>query len=162
MPRSSRVTLAVAVLLLCPRSGHHAQAQGADIELQAFRPALDSRGFVTVDGSAILEPGQPSFGLVTTWARHPLELDGDGASYRVEHLLTPTLIAALGLPHLELAAALPFGVMAGDRDPDSDGGTPGLPNDDDRYGFGGQGLGDLGLHLKLHLLGGDRGGLALA
>ena len=46
------------------------------------------------------------------------ELEGDGASYRVEHLLTPTLIAAIGLPYLELAAALPFGVMAGDRDPD--------------------------------------------
>ena len=103
----------------------------------------------------MLGAGRLSLGLVTTWADDVLRFDGDGNSYRVDHLLSPTLLAAVGvrpwgLP-LELGVAVPFGVMAGDRGPDSDGGTPASPNDDEDYRFSGQGLGDLVLRAKLRL-----------
>ncbi len=165
--RATPVALALALgasamAVPCPRPAH-AQTMGGDFALDGFRPALDTRGFVTVDGAEVLPAGQPSFGLVTTWARGLLELAGDGASYRVDHVVSPTLLAAIGLPGplgLELAAALPFGIVAADRGPDSDGGTPGAPNDDDDYRRGGQGLGDVGVHAKVRL--GARGRLAAA
>ena len=125
---------------------------GGDIELSAFRPAIDSRGYVTVDGADALESGQLSFGLVTTWARGLLRLDGDGATYDVDDVVTPTLIAAYGLPGgLELGLSMPFGVVSGTRTPIDDNGTPMDPYDDDRRRLAEQGLGDLGVHAKLEL-----------
>ena len=122
---------------------------GGDIPLDGFRPALDARGFVTVDGGDVLAPGEPSFGLVTTWSRGLLDLDGAGASYRVDDVVSPTLVAAIGLPSplrgigLELAGALPFGVISADRGPDQ------LGEDGD---LAAQGVGDVSLHLKVRLL----------
>src|SRR5688572_19436978 len=87
--------LAAAVVL---RTASARADIGGDIPLDGFRPALDARGFVTVDGGEVLAPGEPSFGLVTTWSRGLLDLDGDGASYRVEDVVSPTLVAAIGVP----------------------------------------------------------------
>jgi len=125
---------------------------GGDLSLDGFRPALDARGFVTVDGASVLDRGAPSFGLVTTWSRGLLELEGGGTHYRVDDVVSPTLVAAIGLPwRLELAGALPFGVVASDRDPDSDGGTPTDPRDDDRGHRGAQGVGDATISAKLRV-----------
>ncbi len=129
--------------------------EGGNIDLQAFRPAMDSRGFITVNASQVLGKNEVSFGLVTTWGRGLLRFEDGGNTYEVENVITPTLVAAYGLPlpkiDLELGAALPFTVMSGDRQPDSDAGTPGNPNDDQRYSFDGQGVGDASLHLKWRL-----------
>ncbi len=164
LPRLAAAALGAAcAAAIHPPCLAHAQSMGGDLALDGFRPALDTRGFVSVDGAEVLPAGQPSFGLVTTWARGLLELRGDDASYRVEHVVSPTLLAAIGLPGpfgAELAASLPFGIVAADRDPDSDGGTPGAPNDDDDGGRGAQGVGDVGLHAKVRL--GARGRLAVA
>jgi OmpA-OmpF porin, OOP family len=133
-----------------------ADGGGGDVELSAFRPAIDSRGFITVDGADALEPNQLSLGLVSSWARGLLRLDGGGATYAVENVVTPTLIAAYGLPlGLEVGMSLPFGVVSGKRTPIDDNGTPTDPYDDDRRRVAEQGLGDLGLHVKLEL-GGSR------
>jgi OmpA-OmpF porin, OOP family len=129
-----------------------ADGGGGDIELSAFRPAIDSRGFITVDGADALESGQISLGLVSTWARGLLHLDGGGATYAVDDVVTPTLIAAYGLPAgLEVGLSLPFGVVSGRRTPIDDGGTPDDPMDDDRRRLAEQGLGELGVHVKLEL-----------
>ena len=150
----------MAVLGLCSLSSFTAIALparahadgGGDVELSAFRPAIDSRGFITVEGADSLESGQLSFGLVSSWARGLLRFDAAGATYQVTNVVTPTLIAAIGLPlGLEVGASLPFGVMSGDRGPDDDNGTPMDPIDDDRRRLAAQGLGDLGLHAKLEL-----------
>src|SRR5687767_766041 len=57
-----------------------AQALGrpakAPIDLQVFRPAVDSKGFITLNASQILGPKDFSFGLVSTWSRRPLQLEG--------------------------------------------------------------------------------------
>jgi outer membrane protein OmpA-like peptidoglycan-associated protein len=150
---------ALALLSLCLPTVAAAQS-GGDIALDGFRPALDTNGYVTVDGAALTPPSQLAFGLYTTWAHGLLSLEGQGARYRVRDAFTPTLVVAAGVPRLPLSLgmSLPFGVVAADRDPDTDGGTPGDPTDDRRYRSGDQGLGDVGLHAKL----GVRRGLALA
>jgi outer membrane protein OmpA-like peptidoglycan-associated protein len=100
-----------------------APAAADDVAVDAFHPAVDSRGFVTVDGASVLDAGQPSFGLVTSWARRPLVGD-------VGDLIAPTLVGAIGLgARTELAVALPLGIASG----------------------GGQGMGDLALDGKVHL-----------
>lgn len=116
-----------------------ARAQhGGDIALDGFRPALDTQGYVTVDGAGLTPSGQVAFGLYTTWAHGLLRLDGGGASYRVRDVFSPTLVASFGVPRLPaaLGVSLPFGVVAATRD-------------DERTGD--QGLGDLGLHAKIGL-----------
>src|SRR5687768_5058575 len=133
--RASWWLAATAAIAAAP-SAARAQAMGGDIPIDGFRPALDTRGFVTVDGGEVLAPLEPSFGLVTTWAR----------GLHVDDVVTPTLIGAIGLPGglpLELAGSMPFGVIG-----DDDGGM--------------QGVGDLGLHLKARLLARRRWTAALA
>lgn len=141
--------LALALAVLFPQTVH---AQGGDIELSAFAPSIDSRGGVTVNGTSVLDPGDVAIGLITTWGRGLLKLENGQATYDVTDILSPTLIAAIGAPipklDLEFGASLPFHVMQGDRGPDSDGGTPGNPNDDANFNFTGQGLGSVGLHAK--------------
>ncbi|HJZ84978.1 MAG TPA: OmpA family protein [Polyangia bacterium] len=91
-----------------------------------FRPAVDSKGYVTINGSQVLGSGDLSFGLVTTWGRDV----GPG----IENQLEPQLQAALGLwRRLELGVGVPLYVAGGP-------------------GFADQGLGDLQLHSKLRLL----------
>lgn len=129
---------------------------GADIDLQTFRPALDSRGFVTVNGAHVLGHGQLSLGLVSTWGRNLLRFSQENRVYAVEHMITPTLVGAVGvrlplLPFdLELGASLPFAIMAGDREPNIVG-VPDNPNDNEDFGFDGQGIGDIGIHAKIRL-----------
>jgi OOP family OmpA-OmpF porin len=156
-------------LSLIPANAWAQTGPGANIELQAFRPAMDSRGLITVDGAQTLGHKQVSFGLITHWGRNLLRFESDAASYRVEHMFTPTLVGALGLRlgplGLEFGASLPFAVMSGDRDPDFVG-APGDPNDDESLAFNGQGIGDIGVHAKVQLLRQRRGrgpgfGLAL-
>ncbi|HTJ47478.1 MAG TPA: OmpA family protein [Kofleriaceae bacterium] len=94
-----------AVVIVCLLSG--VARAGGDIPLDAFRPAVDSRGFVTVDGAAVLDPGQLSFGLVTSWSKKPL----DG----IDDLISPTLVGAIGVfDRAELGVALPLGIVSGD------------------------------------------------
>lgn len=153
--------LLLSSLLLALASTAAAQS-GADIDLQAFHPAMDSRGFITVNGSQVLGPGEPSFGLVTTWGRGLLRLEGDGNRYEVEHMITPTLVGALGFSllglDLEAGAALPFTIMSGGR-------VPGEASEagDQAVSFDGQGMGDASLHLKWRLRSGAlRPGIGVA
>ena len=166
--RGLRMTIIGApCLALCLAGPAKALAQvGGDIDLQAFRPAMDSRGYITVNASQVLGHGELSFGLVTHWGHNLLRFESGENTYRVIDVLSPTLIAAVGLRaglEWELGVSLPFGVMSGDRGPDYLG-TAGDPNDDRDFRFDGQGIGDVGLHAKTRLLDtshGARIGLAL-
>ena len=64
--------LTAATIGLVPAA--HAQLQNAPVDLEIFRPAMDSKGFVTVNSSAVLGQWDISFGLVTSYARRPLQL----------------------------------------------------------------------------------------
>jgi outer membrane protein OmpA-like peptidoglycan-associated protein len=99
--RAIRWLAAAALGAVAASSARPASAEPFD----DFQPALDTRGFVTVDGGDVLQPGDPSFGIVTSWAR--------GGMDGVDNVVMPTLVAAIGLPFgLELAAALPFAVAS--------------------------------------------------
>src|SRR3954464_11178139 len=82
-----------------------AQLHNAPIDLQIFRPAMDSKGFITLNSSGILGLGDFSFGLVTTWASKPLTLNGaqrfgpapgQNNRFAVGDIITPSLQGAVG------------------------------------------------------------------
>ncbi len=157
--------LVCALFLALPQSAALADS-GGNIDLQNFRPALDSKGLVTLDRSQVLGHMESSLGLVTNWAAGLLKLEGNGNTYEVQHLLTPTLVGALGVRplglDLQLALAIPFRVISGDRGPDDNLGTPANPNDDQKYSFSGQGLGNIDVQLKWRVLNTSHSPLGLA
>ena len=151
-----------------------AQLQNAPVDIEIFRPAMDSKGFVTVNSSAVLGQYDISFGLVTSYARRPLRFTGTGMPFNgqngvfsVDTLVRPSLQGAIGflsLPHLgaELGIIVPMGVVAGKSTPSDDGGTPTATLDDREWTFGNQGLGDIQIHPKLRFLNATRRGLGFA
>ncbi|TMQ21213.1 MAG: OmpA family protein [Deltaproteobacteria bacterium] len=139
-----------------------AAAQPAgNVTLDPFRPAIDSRGYLTVNASQVLGDRELSFGLGSLdWGHHLLQLDADGKSYSIDDMITATLIAAVGLhagpAELELGASLPLRIMSGSRGPGILA-DPGTPNSGKTFGVDGQGLGNVGLHLKARLASTSRG-----
>ena len=134
MPRLAAPWVCAAMLA----TAGTAFAQSADLQLDAFHPAADARGYLTQNASETLDPGDVSFGLgALSWGRHLAA----GPGYDVDNLVTATLVGVVGLRAgalpLEVGAALPLTIMTG-TDP---AGT-----------LDGQGLGDLALHAKARLL----------
>ncbi|HMF40864.1 MAG TPA: hypothetical protein VKQ32_09215, partial [Polyangia bacterium] len=85
----------------------HAQLQNAPVDIEIFRPAMDSKGFVTVNSSAVLGQFDVSFGLVTSYARRPLVLNGgtigtpaQPKQFLVDTLVRPSLQGAMGFTKL--------------------------------------------------------------
>ncbi|HTL32714.1 MAG TPA: OmpA family protein [Kofleriaceae bacterium] len=137
----------------------HAQNKAAgDLPLDTFRPAIDSRGYLTVNASQVLGHKELSFGLGSLdWGYKMLNLENGANAYDVDNIVTATLIAAFGLKagpaELEFGASVPFVIMYGDRSPDSLGGDmmPG-GNDDEAFKLDGQGIGNVGLHFKTRFI----------
>ncbi|MCW5806623.1 MAG: OmpA family protein [Deltaproteobacteria bacterium] len=126
----------------------HAEV-GGNIDLNVFRPAIDSRGYLTVNASQVLGDKEFSFGLGSlTWGRNLLSLDMGENTYKVQNMIAATLIGAFGLKlgglELEFGASLPLAIMSGDRAPD--------PDTSRNFKLDGQGLGSAGLHLKTRFL----------
>ena len=158
--------LAAATIGLVPQA--HAQLQNAPVDLEIFRPAMDSKGFVTVNSSAVLGQWDLSFGLVTSYARRPLQFTGTGMfgtpaqtnTFSVETLVRPSLQGAVGflsLPHLggELGIIVPMGIVAGQQHARRHTATK-------EWTFANQGLGDIQIHPKLRFLNATRRGLGFA
>src|SRR4051794_14692833 len=96
MPRLA-IGCALSAVLSLASSVASAQPAG-NVTLDPFRPAIDSRGYLTVNASQVLGDKQLSFGLGSLdWGHHLLRLDGDGKSYSIDDMVTATLIAAIGL-----------------------------------------------------------------
>jgi OmpA-OmpF porin, OOP family len=156
MPRLAHARSLFVIYLLAVALPATTAAQPAgNVTLDPFRPAIDSRGYMTVNASEVLGHGELSFGLGSLdWGHRLLELDADGKSYSIDDMVTATLVAALGLQlgpaTLEVGVSLPLRIMSGNRGPDSLG-DPATPNDDRAHGLDGQGLGNIGLHLKSRL-----------
>ena len=156
--RFAPLGVAIAVVLWAlPASAQN----GANINLNAFRPAMDSRGYITINASQVLGHKELSFGLVTSWGRNVLSFEEGANIYEVNNIISPTLVGAYGLKfgliELEFGLSMPFKLMNGDRSPDNNNGTPANPNDDENFQFDGQGLGDLGVHLKTRFLSTSKG-----
>jgi outer membrane protein OmpA-like peptidoglycan-associated protein len=158
MPR-----LALALPFVLAATTAAAQPAG-NLELDGFRPAIDSRGYLTQNASEVLDDHELSFGLgALEWGRHLLSFQNGPATYSVDNVISATLVAALGVRvgrvPFELAASLPFTIMSGERGPAMLG-DPSNPNDDKLYRLDGQGLGDAGVHVKARLARAGRLGLA--
>jgi len=160
-PAARRILIALVVTagaFALPRSAS-AQEAGGNLELNVFHWSMDSRGYLTVNSSQPLGNKEFSFGIVTNYGRNLLSFENGDNTMLVQNIVTPTFHAAFGvkisLLELELGVAVPFGIMSGDRDPDFVG-LPG-PNDDEEFGFSGQGLGNVGVHLKTRFLKTTRG-----
>src|ERR1043165_6043932 len=72
---------------------------GGNVPLDTFRPAMDSRGYITVNASQVLGDKELSFGLGSLdWGHGLLKLDGaNGTHYAIEDIISATLIGAFGL-----------------------------------------------------------------
>jgi outer membrane protein OmpA-like peptidoglycan-associated protein len=147
-----------------------AQLTNAPVDLQIFRSAMDSKGFITLNSSAVLGQWDTSFGLVVSYARKPLSFTGgmvgnppQPTTFSVDNLVTPSLQGAIGftkLPHLgiELGLVIPMTVLSGSGKPND----ASNPNATVEHTFTKQGLGDIQVHPKLRFLNATRGGLGLA
>jgi OmpA-OmpF porin, OOP family len=135
MPR-----LAIAVVLLCAVARVSSAQTAGNLQLDGFQPALDARGYLSVNGTSTLGTGEASFGLGSIdWGHGMLDFRAGSASYSIDNMVTSTLVGAIGVPSpgipLELGLTLPLTIMDG---------TDGRVN--------GQGVGDFGAHLKGKLL----------
>src|ERR1700740_3748307 len=111
--RSAFRSIALLILLVATTARAQNSAQPA-FSLENFRPAVDSKGYVTVDASQILGHLDFSLGLVGSYAHDVLDLHGGGDHYTVEHYLTPQLQFALGLfKWAEVGVTLPVHIMYG-------------------------------------------------
>jgi outer membrane protein OmpA-like peptidoglycan-associated protein len=141
-----------AALLIISASTAAAQPAG-NLELDSFHPAMDARGFLTLNGSETLDDHELSFGLGSLeWGRHMLSFQNGPMSYSIDDMVSATLVAALGLRlgvPFELGVSVPVSIMSGDRGPQTI--DPSNPNNDKTYRVDGQGLGNTGLHVKARL-----------
>ncbi|HJZ84977.1 MAG TPA: transporter, partial [Polyangia bacterium] len=149
---SLAVVVGAAVIAWAPAA--RAQTGAEPIDLQIFRPAVDSKGYITLNASQILGHLDLSFGLVTSWGRNVLRLGDDSSNmtnhFVVQNILTPQLQFAFGLFKVfELGVGLPLTVTGGQGYPAYTNPNPNLNFD---YGFGEQGVGDLQIHPKIRIL----------
>src|SRR6184192_4404939 len=144
--RSAALTVFGLLLVISPRARAQ-DAQGSAFSLQNFRPAVDSKGYVTVNASQILGHLDFSLGLVGSFAHNVLNLnrkDNDNR-FDVENYLTPQLQFALGLfKWVEVGVSLPVHIMFGSRSPKFV--EPADSNLNQSLAFSGQYVGDIGLH----------------
>ncbi|MGE0547670.1 MAG: OmpA family protein [Kofleriaceae bacterium] len=160
---SGSLVVALAATLVSIRPGDVAADTGGNIDLNSFRPAMDSRGYLTVNASQVLGHKDVSFGLgALDWGRHLLRFgDHDTCDaamgepcYTIQNIISATLIGAFGLKlggiELEFGASIPLTLMNGDRGPDNLGAMG--PNDDEFFGLDGQGIGNIGVHFKTRFL----------
>ena len=146
----------------------------APIDLQAFRPAMDSKGYITLNSSQVLGRLDFSFGLVTTWGAKVLDFtnpavtaNGQSARFSIKNIITPSLQGAVGLTNfahfgVELGVVVPMSIMSGRAYPTDNNGTPGTSADDNDFSITHQGLGDIIVLPKIRLMNAARNNLGLA
>jgi outer membrane protein OmpA-like peptidoglycan-associated protein len=187
--RHTAIGLTVLVLGTAVAAPARAQLKNAPVDLQVFRPAADTKGYITLNGAQILAPLDVSFGMVTTGAWKPLVLENGTWSYNnntqarsltMNFLLTTTLQGAIGIvstDHVgfQFGLAVPIGITDGEglpydpgavngrkyADPTTGSNTNGT-NDDIHHLMNYQGLGDLVLLPKLRILNPSRTAVGIA
>ncbi len=161
---------ACALLLLLPdvasaqNAIHDANGDGLDTHL--FRPAMDSKGFYSTNGSDILGANDISFGLVIDYGRSLLRVQdvGQKSPQLVNHSFQGTAQFNYGIANLfVLGLDIPVNLMAGDQQiTSSQPPQPVLPNQWNIGQLDSQTLGFIGLHGKWRITRVERGiGLAL-
>jgi len=91
--RQTAIGLTLLTLTIAAGVPARAQAQvngqigSAPIDLQIFRPAADTKGYITLNGAQILAPLDLSFGLIGTGGWRPLDLDASAAECHLARLV---------------------------------------------------------------------------
>ncbi len=157
--------LAVAGPAAAQNAIHSANGDGLDTHL--FRPAMDSKGFFTTNGSDILGANDVSFGLTIDYGRALLRVPdvGQKSPQLVNHSFQGTAQFNYGLANLfVLGIDIPVNLMAGDEQiTKAQPPTPVLPNQWNTAQLDSQTLGFVGFHGKWRITRVERGiGLALA
>lgn len=132
--------------------------EGMDVHL--FRPAIDSKGFFSVNGAGVLGAGSISFGLVTVYGHRPMRLaPNHGAPALVESSFQGTFHFNYGLGDWAVVGfAVPVNLMSGEAV--TQVGPAGSAYDSGQLNA--QGFGSPSLHAKAQILSPERGfGLAL-
>src|SRR5688572_32670149 len=112
---------AIAAIATLSSLGSRAHAEvGGNNTLSIFQPAIDSRGYLTVNASQVLGHKDVSFGLGSLdYGRGLLKFGADTCGetsgepcYRVDNIITATIIAAFGVKagpiELEIGASEPL------------------------------------------------------
>jgi outer membrane protein OmpA-like peptidoglycan-associated protein len=163
------ITLVVVALaasapaLASAQEGHRvaAQGNGDGMDTHLFRPAIDSKGFFTVNGSDILGANDFSFGLIMDYGHNIMRLeDGHSADALLSDSFQGTFSFNYGIANLvTVGLSLPINLESGDAATAI--GPAGALYDSQK--FEAQSFGNLGLHAKLRLTRVERGfGLAIA
>jgi len=118
-------------------------AEPNDFDIQNFRPAMDSRGFITVERSKALGTLEPSFGLYIDYAFSPLVQTIDGKERElVSSYGTGRFVGAIGFGSIvEIGVQVPVVIVRGDPDGPGEGGE-----------LAGDGVGDVSTGLKVRIL----------
>jgi outer membrane protein OmpA-like peptidoglycan-associated protein len=92
-------------------------ANGDGMDTHLFRPAVDSKGFFTVNGSDILGAKDISFGLVNDYGHNIMRLeDGHGDSALVKHSFQGTFSFNYGIANQLVAGiSIPLNLLYGDE-----------------------------------------------
>ncbi len=159
--RSHLTFLGPLLFLLLSTNPAFSQNKGGPIDIQLFRPAIDSKGLITLNASQVLRHLDLSFGLVVNWSLNPLSLSGDpidgnlwkdsdtgediASRYSIANLVTGNLQFAIGLfKHFEVGLGMPVSLWNGDTAPN--------PERDKEGKIDAQGVGDMRLHFKGRIL----------
>jgi outer membrane protein OmpA-like peptidoglycan-associated protein len=176
-----------ALGLASPARAQSAALRSGGMDLHLFRPALDSKGILSVNGSDILGAGDYSFGLIIDAGFGLVPFDGfanrsacmytptgqseftgaDCGNVRRSRLIDTSFAGTLHFNYgignlLVVGVQLPIVVLSS-----ANVTVPGVWNDPTRAGstpdgLNHQGLGNITLHGKLRLLRAERGGVGLA
>ena len=139
-------------------SDHIPITNGAGMDLNLFRPAVDSKGFFSVNGADILGGGDISFGLVLDYGRNILPLaSGHGPDFMAEHAFKGVLqfdygIANILIVGIQAPVIVNGGKKVTDVGPGATAGKGGKNANYDTDSLSAQALGDLALHVKVPIL----------
>ncbi len=163
MRRTSKALSLFTALAATIASGHAwAQAvpstNGDGFDTHLFRPAMDSKGLFSVNGSEILGANEVSIGLTIDYGRNLLRVNdvGQRSPQLLNHSFQGTAMFNYGIANrLTVGLAVPVNLMAGNEQftptgaPVLSGWGPGQVDS--------QTLGFIGLHSKLRVLRVDKG-----
>jgi len=151
--RGVALAAASAVTLLGTRANAQvADGNGDGLDTHLFRPALDSKGFFTINGSDILGKNDISFGLVLDYGRNLLRVNdvGQKSPQIVNHSFQGTAMFNYGIANVAVVGLdVPVNLMAGDEQVTPTG-APAVPGwgtsklDSQTFGF-------LALHGKVRI-----------
>jgi outer membrane protein OmpA-like peptidoglycan-associated protein len=155
-----------ALILALPSA---ARAQGGAMTIQNYRPAMDSKGHLSVDTTQVLSPGMFSVGLTANFGLNALQLESGGRVFEAKYLTSANAQFAIGimklgkLPFLEAGVGVPIHIITGKATPLADdlwdqdlsstsSGIQAPLGYEENGNFSAQGIGDIYLNVKARFM----------